>query len=122
MEKFARYLKSGAIDAIVQAPKKAISTQDMVPCDDAVSDTTHYVDLKTTTVKPKLKQDIQVKRQGMSVNLNGLAEGTLVSVDGQALTAGRDAFEIEFELPGTYIIYLSDKVEYLDQALEVTID
>lgn len=110
-------------------PPKTVSDQlsaglGAAPCDESVTDTTHWVDQSghKRVIREKAPLEPSVSTDGLTVTLIDLPEGLSVSVMGELAITDEEPLEIEFELPGTYTIELSGLVPYLAQALEVSVE
>lgn len=93
-----------------------------VRCDSSVSDVTHYVDAETREIKDKKPLAYGVTSSGLTVTLTELPGGLNVETNGQQAVTDGEPLVITFDIPGTYRIELSGLVEYLNDALEVTVD
>ncbi|MBS3670208.1 hypothetical protein [Vreelandella boliviensis] len=92
-----------------------------VPCDDDVSDTTHYADSEHV-IHAKRPLEFELTTEGLTVMLSGLPTGVNVETNGLDTVTDEDPLEITYDVPGAYEIKLSGHVEYLDTSLEVTVD
>lgn len=119
------YGASGAILFILRTPAREVVDLQGSPyleCGEEVDDISYYVSLSGSepTIKKRVPLDTTHIIDGLSVTFADLPAGLTLEIDGSTLlTDGDDV--IEFDLPGTYTIELSGLVEYLDEALEVTI-
>jgi hypothetical protein len=120
---YAHYLPSGAISSIFDGRESdcRLNGDTYIPCEHGVLDTTHYVELSgDPTIMKKRPLDTARKEVGLEVTFTALPPGLTLRVgELQVITDGDDV--VEFDVPGTYTIELSGLVEYLDEALEVTV-
>ncbi len=95
-----------------------------VPNDSDVLDTTHYVDVETETVLPKqpLQFTVEQNDNSLSITLTGLPAGVTVSSNSMETVTDGEPLVVEYDIPGTYTITLTGRVEYLDHETEVTVD
>lgn len=108
--------QSGVINSIYSSPYQFIQ------CGEEVSDTTHYVDMATLDVKEKAPFEYALHVHGLTVILEGLPAGVTVSANAMQVLTDSEPTEIAFDVPGTYSITFSEKVEYLDHTVNVTVE
>lgn len=94
-----------------------------VPEGSDISDDTHYVDVTTTPNEIREREEIpyDLKVEGLVVTLTGLPTGLAVSTNKLSTITDNEPLLIEYDVPGTYLITLSGRVNYLDHETEVTV-
>lgn len=119
--------RTGAIRRVVECSASMAEHQAatgeasvIVSSDTHVDDERHYIDLQDRSVAKRRTFEVSHAIRGLSVTLGSLPGGTLVRVLGEEMVADGDD-EIEFDVPGTYLIELSHP-HYLDDVLEVTVE
>lgn len=113
---YAMATQDGAIQQTISGPYLYI------PCDESVSDTTHYVDAETHEIKAKRALEIHQGISGLTVTLAGLPAGLRVQTNGMETVTDDDPLVIEYDVPGTYQLRLTGHIEYLAHAQEVTVE
>tara|TARA_R110001583_G_scaffold18501_3_gene73544 strand:- start:5451 stop:5810 length:360 start_codon:yes stop_codon:yes gene_type:complete len=91
------------------------------PCEEDVSDTTHYVDAGSDVILAKSPLDYDFVVEELTVTVTGLPEGLSVSTNGLTTITDAEPLVINYDVPGTYTLRLRGRVEYLDEDLEVTV-
>ncbi|BCB62227.1 hypothetical protein HaloA020_29280 [Halomonas sp. A020] len=92
-----------------------------VPCDDAVSDASHYVDTASGSVKHKKMLQFEKLVEGMTVVLTGLPVGLKVSTNNVSTLTDSQPLSITYDVPGTYQISFNGRFDYLDCIEDVTV-
>ncbi|QPI65942.1 hypothetical protein [Vreelandella venusta] len=94
-----------------------------VPEGSDISDDSHYVDVTTTPNEIRKREEISfgLKIEGLVVTLTGLPVGLTVSTNKLSTVTDNEPLLIEYDVPGTYRIALSGRVNCLDRELEVTV-
>lgn len=115
MNTYAVYDDSGFI-------KQLISTLNhYVEVGDEVSDDTHYVDITTHAVEAKQLLNPETTVDGLVATLTGLPKGLNVETNNLGTVTDDSPLVIEYDVPGTFVISLSGRVDYLSCELEVTV-
>lgn len=91
-----------------------------IRADVSFDDTTHYVNDEDVIV-PRQRYEIAMSVDGLRVIVSGIPSGVRVETNGvDVLTDGSDLV-IDYDLPGTYSIALTGRVDYVDDVREVTL-
>lgn len=92
-----------------------------IKCDDSIRDDTHYVDIATQEIKPKMPLEPQLSVEDLTVTLTGLPPDLTVSTNGLEGITDTTPLVITYDVPGTYEVILRGLPEHLDTTLEVTV-
>lgn len=95
----------------------------LAPCDETVSDITHWVDLSDhkRVVREKTPLNTEHTVNGLRVAFHHLPPETTADVEELSLITDAGDTVIEFDIPGTYQIQFRPPPQYLDTELEVTV-
>jgi hypothetical protein len=117
MARYAMALESGEIIQVTEGPYLYI------PCDETVSDETHYVDTTQETVQIFKKQELDITyiTNGLETLFTQLPINTLVKSEGLSVISDEQGVTIEFEIPGTYKIEFQPPPSYATKRMEVTV-
>ena len=117
MNKYCTYNDAGVILEV------RTESNPVIPCGDHVADDTHYVDISGAEPEIRIRQDMVVDpiQDGLSVVFSELPAGVEVHAGGVTSITDGSPFEIEFDIPGTYLIQFRPPPQYLDTELEVTV-
>lgn len=92
-----------------------------VECDHTVNDTTHYYNTDTSQIELKSELQYTLSKNGLEVTISGLPENLHVQTNNLFTMTDEEDLVIEYDIPGTYTIELSGRVEYLDTTINVEV-
>lgn len=116
------YDDTGKIQHTINTPENQAPTVNALEVEGGdMLDISHYVDLETITLREKKAVDLSHTISGLSVAFSFLPVDTKVFIKGQGSTVDAEGLEIEFDMPGTYEIYIDPPPQYKAETLEVTI-
>lgn len=117
MNKYCTYNDAGVILEV------RTESNPVIPCEDHVADDTHYVDLSGAEpeIRGRMAMTVEPIQDGLSVVFIELPAGVEVQAGGVTAVTGGGPFEIEFDVPGTYLIQFRPPPQFLDTELEVTV-
>ncbi|QKS24586.1 hypothetical protein [Vreelandella titanicae] len=93
-----------------------------VLCDDDVSDITHYYNTDTSQIELKYELQYTLSTNGLEVTISGLPENLHVQTNNLNTMTDEEDLVIEYDIPGTYTIEFSERVEYLDTTINVEVE
>ncbi|MCF2913380.1 hypothetical protein [Halomonas sp. Cn5-12] len=118
---YAVFGSDGVIFGIVSQPLRVKAPKSSIRITAPVDDARYYVDVATKTLHAKRELNAQPVVNGLSVTINGLPAGIWVMTNGQQATTDGGSLFIQYDLPGTYAIYLRGHPHLIDTTLEVTL-
>lgn len=111
---YAMVQPNGQIMQVTSGPYRFIR------CDETVTDESHYVtDDDVIELKRPVELDISV--EGLTVTITGLPLGIKIETNGMETEADDEPLIITYDIPGSYHIFMSGHVEYLNRSLEVEV-